>query len=163
MVTTLKEKLARFDFHWTPQGSGVRIPDDLANELEKLWAVHTGNTVLATVDNDLEISAFEGEQRIAMVRHRRREQKLRAAKIKEALKASGGHLCCEVPGCGFDFYKTYGDLGFEFTHVHHLNPLADRATPSATKLSDLAIVCANCHAMIHRGGSCRPLEDLIKA
>ncbi|WP_422110022.1 hypothetical protein [Bradyrhizobium elkanii] len=28
-------------------------------------------------------------------------------------------------------------------------------------LKDLAIVCANCHAMIHTGGQCRPLEGLI--
>jgi 5-methylcytosine-specific restriction protein A len=28
-------------------------------------------------------------------------------------------------------------------------------------LKDLAIVCANCHAMIHRNGECRPLEGLI--
>jgi hypothetical protein len=28
-------------------------------------------------------------------------------------------------------------------------------------LKDRAIVCANCHAMIHRNGDCRPLERLI--
>jgi 5-methylcytosine-specific restriction protein A len=29
------------------------------------------------------------------------------------------------------------------------------------QLADLAIVCPNCHAMIHRGGKCRSLESLI--
>ncbi len=26
-------------------------------------------------------------------------------------------------GCGFDFEKTYGDLGKDFIHVHHITPL----------------------------------------
>src|SRR5262245_48779112 len=29
------------------------------------------------------------------------------------------------------------------------------------KLKDLAVVCANCHVMIHMGGKCRPLAGLI--
>ena len=98
-----------------------------------------------------------------MVRHKRRETKLRAAKIKSALLSNNGRLKCEVLGCSFDFFETYGEVGFEFAHVHHLKPLADRETPTATKLDDLVIVCANCHAMIHRGGKCRPLEDLVRA
>jgi predicted HNH restriction endonuclease len=27
-------------------------------------------------------------------------------------------------------------------------------------LADLAVVCANCHAMIHRWGECRKMESL---
>jgi len=158
-VSELRKHL---EFHWTPQNSGVQIPDNVAAKLEELWAKHTGKALLASVDIDPEISAVEGELRISMVRHKRREQKLRVAKIKSALQAGGGRLRCEVPKCDFDFFETYGEVGFEFAHVHHLKPLADLETPAATKLDDLAIVCANCHAMIHRGGKCRPLEGLIK-
>lgn len=149
------------EFHWTPQGSGIRIHADIAEELERVWAVHVGASSLSTVDFDDEISSFEGEERITLIRHRRREHKLRAAKLKEALEAGNGRLKCEVPRCGFDFYEVYGELGFEFAQIHHLQPLGDRSTPSVTKLNDLAIVCANCHAMIHRSGACRPLEGLI--
>lgn len=160
LVSELKKIL---DFHWTPQNSGVQIPDDVATKLENLWARHTGKTLLASVDVDPEISAIEGELRISMVRHKRREQKLRVAKIQSTLQANGGRLKCEVPRCGFDFFETYGEVGFEFAHVHHLKPLADREAPASTKLDDLAVICANCHAMIHRGGKCRPLEGLVKA
>jgi predicted HNH restriction endonuclease len=66
-----------------------------------------------------------------------------------------------VPGCGFDFEAVYGELGRNYAQVHHLKPLGDRTTPSETKLSDLVIVCANCHAMIHRSGKRRSLENLI--
>jgi hypothetical protein len=108
-----------------------------------------------------EIAALEGAARMALVRHRKREQSLRDAKISEARKFGNDSLKCEVPGCGFDFKAVYGELGRDYAQVHHLKPLGKRTTPSETILSDLAIVCANCHAMIHRGGKCRPLQNLI--
>jgi 5-methylcytosine-specific restriction enzyme A len=125
------------------------------------WAEHVGITSLATVTIDTELVAMEGFERIALVRHRKREQLLRDAKILEAKRLRGGKLQCEVLKCGFNFEAIYGELGLDYAHVHHLNPLSDRTKPSETKLSDLAVVCANCHAMIHRGGKCRPLNELI--
>jgi len=107
-----------------------------------------------------EPSAIEGEILHAMRQHRRREQRLRDEKIRQVVQSTG-RLRCEVPGCGFDFFEVYGEIGEGFAHVHHLQPLADRLGPSQTKTSDLAIVCANCHAMIHRGDGTRPLESLI--
>lgn len=106
-------------------------------------------------------SGLEGGWKVAMRRHRLREKRLRKRKILEVLRRENGRLRCEVPGCGFDFLAIYGELGREFAHVHHKNPLSDRAGAEVTKLDDLAIVCANCHAMIHRGGRCRPLDGLI--
>jgi predicted HNH restriction endonuclease len=82
--------------------------------------------------------------------------------VAGARKLGNSSLKCEVPGCGFDFEAVYGELGRDYAQVHHLKPLGDRTTPSETKLNDLAIVCANCHAMIHRGGKCRPLDKLIQ-
>ena len=160
-VTVLQKKLSAFQFGWTPQASGIRMPDELAESLEKLWAAHAGAFTLSIVDADEELRAIEGAQRIAIVRHRRREQKLRAAKLREGLRRGQGCLCCEVPGCNFNFHEVYGKIGSNYAQIHHLKPLADRTAPSETKLSDLAIVCANCHAMIHVGGACRPLKGLI--
>jgi 5-methylcytosine-specific restriction protein A len=148
---------------WTPQSSGVQIPSNIVSELENLWAKHIGASSLGDVFVDDEISAFEGEERIALIRHRKREQKLRGAKLKHTKAKNNGRLVCEVSGCGFEFEKVYGELGKDFAHVHHLKPIGDRNSPSLTSLDDLAIVCANCHAMIHKGGKCRPLEGLICA
>lgn len=161
-LATLQREFGEFEFNWTPQGSGIHIPEDLAEKLEALWTAHVGKSSLGSVDADEELIAMEGELRFVMIRHRRREQNLRSAKIQAALKTNAGRLRCEVPGCGFDFCEVYGELGREFAHVHHLKPLGDRTTPSATQLGDLAIVCANCHAMIHLGGACRSLEGLIQ-
>jgi 5-methylcytosine-specific restriction protein A len=112
--------------------------------------------------DDPEVAAFEGEPRRLFVIHRRREFELRNKKIQAALIENNGSLICEVPRCNFDFKARYGSLGEGFAHVHHKKPLA--AAPAEgvkTSLKDLAVVCANCHAMIHRGGKCREIDDLI--
>lgn len=114
----------------------------------------------ASVDAELEF--LEGRVRKRLVIHRGREARLRVQKIMQRLRVDG-RLRCEVPGCGFDFLKRYGELGRGYAQVHHLRSLssADRGG-TRTSLKDLAIVCANCHAMIHRGGECRKLRALLK-
>lgn len=112
--------------------------------------------------SDIELSAFEGERKNIFIAHRKREAKLRSAKIQDTLNKTGS-LKCEVNGCGFDFREKYGDLGAGFAIVHHLKPLSKISkNGKRNSVSDLAIVCANCHAMIHRDGGCRKLDDLIK-
>lgn len=112
--------------------------------------------------DDPEVEGVEGEERKRYILHRRREASLRKKKIMASLYENGGVLKCEVPRCGFDFAKQYGVIGNEFAHVHHLRPLSE-APPEGrpVTLKELAIVCANCHAMIHRGGECRQLDELI--
>jgi 5-methylcytosine-specific restriction enzyme A len=118
----------------------------------------TSKTISA---EDVELSGFEGKSRPRFVLHRRREGAMRRAKIAEALSKSG-RLVCEVPKCEFDFAQRYGELGKGYAQVHHLIPL-HKAPKEGRQvlLKDLAIVCANCHAMIHAAGECRPLEGLI--
>lgn len=114
----------------------------------------------ADEDEAKELVGLEGEIRTRMTSHRRRERRLRAAKIAAVSNRSDGALVCEVPNCGFDFRRAYGNLGAGYAQVHHLRPLGDVSSVRETRLEDLAIVCANCHAMIHRGGECRELAGL---
>jgi hypothetical protein len=113
------------------------------------------------VDTDGKCARLEGEETEAMGKRRTRDQILRRRKISQARNSGNGRLICEVPGCGFDFEEVYGLLGAGFAHVHHRNQLSGR-NPRATKLKELAIVCPNCHAMIHRHGKCRPLKGLVR-
>lgn len=107
-------------------------------------------------------AALEGQAKRLFVIHRQREARLRAAKIAEALRRDAGHLICEVPGCGFDFWLRYGDLGRAYAQVHHVRPLASLGSAGErTHVRDLAIVCANCHAMIHRGGESRAISQVL--
>ncbi len=53
--------------------------------------------------------------------------------------------------CGFDFEKTYGDIGKGFIEVHHVKPLSEiDEEMEINPETDLVCVCANCHRMIHK-------------
>ena len=53
--------------------------------------------------------------------------------------------------CGFNFGKFYGEFAEGYIHVHHLELLAsfgDRRTVNPE--TDLTVLCANCHCIVHR-------------
>ena len=91
--------------------------------------------------------ALEGRILTRMHRMRERDPKLKASKKASALKATG-QLNCEA--CGFNFAAVYGDHGSDFIEVHHLIPLYELPEHTKTKIEDLALLCANCHRMVHR-------------
>lgn len=93
------------------------------------------------------VLAFEGAPHIRRHLVRERDRSVVRAKIEEVQRASGS-LECEV--CGFDFHRAYGSLGKGFCEVHHVLPIGSRIGNEPTRLSDLAIVCSNCHRMLHR-------------
>ncbi|WP_217523112.1 HNH endonuclease [Vibrio metschnikovii] len=109
---------------------------------------------------DVDFSAMEGNPRLLAHIKRERNQKLVRKKKKQALESTGA-LACEV--CGFDFKKIYGDLGENFCEVHHLTKLADAEKQVETMLSDLAIVCSNCHRIIHRTKQMKTILELKEA
>ncbi|MBE9064992.1 HNH endonuclease [cf. Phormidesmis sp. LEGE 11477] len=67
-------------------------------------------------------------------------------------------------GCGFDFEEFYGPLGAGFIEVHHLQPLSGRGEGNTRPETDLAVLCSNCHRMVHRDRSyCLSLAELREA
>ncbi len=103
-----------------------------------------------------EVAAPEGKLLYRRHRVRERSRKLRERKIASVTKA-GGKVACEV--CGFDFAATYGELGEGYIECHHVRPLHE-AGETTTRLADLALVCSNCHRMIHRRSSWVAPEQL---
>ncbi|MCX5168651.1 HNH endonuclease [Streptomyces antibioticus] len=111
--------------------------------------IATGDLQGLPLDEDEELDDYSApEGRLLMRRHRSRERNkaLRKKKIAAVLR-QGGRLSCEA--CGFDFEEVYGERGDGYIECHHVVPLHE-AGESQTKLSDLALICANCHRMIHR-------------
>jgi len=89
------------------------------------------------------------EGRILTRVHYSRERSARAVREKKRhVQGRTGRLCCEA--CEFDFAVMYGTLGEGFAECHHRTPLAALSPDSKTQLSDLAIVCANCHRILHK-------------
>ncbi len=92
-------------------------------------------------------SVREGQVIYKLHKVRERNQEIVQTKKKLVLK-SCKRLKCEL--CGFDFAEAYGDLGKGFIECHHLIPLSNYSEDNITKVEDLALLCANCHRMIHR-------------
>lgn len=99
------------------------------------------------------------EGRIIEKLHKRLERSGAAPKQKKAnVLRMEGKLVCEV--CNFDFFSVYGELGAGFAECHHKVPLSYLGGVSKTKLSDLAIVCSNCHRILHRKRPWLTVEEL---
>jgi len=74
----------------------------------------------------------------------------RVSTRNQAIKIHG--LKCKV--CDFDFEELYGEWGEGFIEVHHIQALADNKGEEieTNPETDLTVLCANCHRMIHRKG-----------
>lgn len=57
-------------------------------------------------------------------------------------------LSCMV--CGFNFEKIFGNLGKGFIHVHHNKPISETGATRINPITDMSVLCPNCHAMVHR-------------
>ena len=90
--------------------------------------------------------APEGRLLTRVHRARERNRAIVSLKKKQALKKNGT-LSCEA--CGFDFAAVYGGRGNGFIECHHTRPVADMQPGAKTKLTDLVLLCANCHRMVH--------------
>jgi len=89
-----------------------------------------------------EVSAFEGMKREAKWFARTRNRPLRNHVLAQAKG-----VCC---ACKTDYSKLLGGDGKRVLQVHHRRQLADYRIPGEeTTVEDLAVVCANCHLLLH--------------
>lgn len=149
------------EFNWYPQSSGVEIPQAIATMLESEWVKHLADLKLAST---FEMSVQtqrpifeEGKHTRVTVSRYERDPKAR----KACIDAHGTNCCV----CGFDFEAFYGEIGRDFIHVHHLNPIAAQGgVHEIDPIKDMRPVCPNCHAIIHRHSpplSIQQLKDRI--
>jgi len=92
------------------------------------------------IEND-GVSALKGESIEQRSYRRKRDLRLRQA----ALDDSGG--VCAV--CDVNYSKVLGGKGIRVLQVHHKRQLSQLTAPQLNTPDDLAVVCANCHALIH--------------
>jgi len=88
---------------------------------------------------ETEFLAFEGKATKAEVDLLFRNRTL--VSIKKQLS----DCRCEI--CNFKYQELYGQPGAGFIIAHHLKPIS--SGPRVNRLEDIALVCANCHSIIH--------------
>jgi hypothetical protein len=98
---------------------------------------------ISLLDVDIHtLTATEGRRRLVLHLQRERNQAVVRNKKKQAAS-----LECEV--CGFSFARVYGRAASDYCEVHHLLPLSEVEDATQTRMEDLAILCANCHRVVH--------------
>jgi hypothetical protein len=99
-----------------------------------------------TLDEDL-LEVVEGNERLMLKLHKVVERNHKVIKQKKEIAIRNGTLFCEV--CGFNFGNIYDSLGVGFIECHHKIPISKGGIVKTT-IHDLALVCSNCHRMLHR-------------
>jgi len=86
-------------------------------------------------------------ERLGKFRYHKRIE--RNARLVKAVKKLQGDRC---KACNISFLEKYGEIGMGYIEAHHLTPLASLKGDklSLNPLTDFAVLCANCHAMIHK-------------
>lgn len=122
--------------------------DELIADLRDLLAVYQ-----SLVDNDKtmgveeEMPAGGGVEDLRKFRQHKRLERNR--KLADAAKKYHGYNC---QACGFNFQAIYGIIGKGFIEAHHLRSLS-KLKGTVVELdprTDFAVLCPNCHRMIHR-------------
>lgn len=129
------------------QDFGERTSSEVSNLAARILAGTSvaGVTQAEVLAVDPDEEFVEGRVLTAVHRVRERSAKLRNKLI--VTRMAKGPLSCDACGDGpKTAEKHLIGSGFE---VHHTHPLSNGG-PRATRLSDLALLCATCHRMIHR-------------
>jgi predicted HNH restriction endonuclease len=129
---------------WSGKGD-----DELRQAIEDILQ---GDTRPSDAEDEAQ-ARTEGGIQVKLVKRKERDPSLR----RDAIEIHG--IVCQ--GCGFDFEATYGILGRGYIEVHHSMPLAAFGVRKTDPASDLAVLCANCHRMVHRQRDvCLSLDEL---
>ena len=142
-VFTSDELLSESTVVRMPTGTVFKLSVAEVARISSLWD-SSENLVL-----DLQTGFSEGTLKLRQHYARERNRGLIDFKKRDFAAKNSGKIFCEV--CRFDFSQRYPrSLGEGFIEVHHILPLSDSDFPRQTKMSDLLLVCSNCHRMIHR-------------
>lgn len=121
-------------------------PDELAELVAAIRSRAGSLDASQESGEDEEHEADEG--RLLYRTHRQYERnRTLVARKKAAVRKKTGKLACEV--CGFESAELYGDAAVGVVDVHHITPL-HKIGQGTTTLADLALLCPNCHRVIHK-------------
>lgn len=99
--------------------------------------------------NDTQLNNENGLNAVEKKQYRLHFRIERNSSIANKVKAIKGYKC---EACMFNFVEKYGDLGSGFIEAHHLKPISTLGIGKfeINLKSDFAVLCSNCHSMIHR-------------
>ncbi len=178
-VSQLSEFLRRVDIHPAQSRTEkFRNPDGVALKLQNLFSAVEPGRGLTYSKTDLEIvTAFPNSRkselaeiarllRSSLLTHELVEEhvdeeevfiegrwltsrhRYRDIRLRKRLLQSLPKLCCEI--CDFSPPSLSRSIQESFFEAHHTIPISAAEGSVATKVLDMALLCASCHRFIHR-------------
>lgn len=146
----IKTELSLIDKVWLVQDFHLFVHRQILN-------LYKPKSKTIQVAEEIEPTAIEGNSVLAQhMRYERNNSFIQ--KIKKQALAENKMLNCQI--CGFSFFEKYGEIGEGFIEAHHKNPLSERTGKTKTKREDIALVCSNCHRMLHRGDPTFGIDEI---
>lgn len=144
-VCAPKPKLAREV--WSAFGDKPHA--EVARITEAIKKCATAKEVQKVGEADITHNHSVVESRILTRVHTVRERNQRIVRLKKEKfrEENSGRLFCEA--CDFDFADRYPCHGDGYIECHHIKPLSELRPGDKTALDDLALLCSNCHRMVH--------------
>jgi len=127
------------------QNTQMHMVGEIYKKYSEIYSENSVPTIL--IEDDDENVFPEGKEIYRL--HKSKERNRELVKLaKELHLKNDAMLSCQI--CNFSFATHYGDLGKGFIEAHHIFPISQLTEETKTKIEDLALVCSNCHRMLHR-------------
>lgn len=153
-------------------GGSELSPDEFHGGREaNNFLIATGFVVIDKQGNPIAIEPAEEDEakefwegRESYARHRRLERKPALGRaVKSKRLRTDKSLRCDV--CSFSFLEQFGPRGAGFVEAHHTRPVSQLKGHKKVEPAEIALVCSNCHRMLHRSKpwlSIAALRKLVK-
>ena len=159
-----EERRRYFETYFLSLDVLISIPADITEvgdfllELLALAENCESASVLAADPPEIRDSFPEGKLAERLHRLRERNSAL-TREVKSETLSKHGKLQCQV--CLFDFQEKYGGLGVGYIEAHHTKPVSELPENGGETLKkDIALVCSNCHRMLHRKRPWLEMDEL---
>ncbi len=168
LLADLRENEPRY-YPFNTHGASVRTVQGiyLARCTPALYALFRKALSISDAEETEAPASRVGHQEFAEARRQMKERYF-FARNPALARTAKQHYGCVCQACGFDFATVYGELGEGYAEAHHLSPLSERPEAEwnqqlTTSLDQVAVLCANCHRVIHRRRPALTLDELRHA
>jgi len=128
---------------WDQYGTNPSLVNLIATQIKERLQEVNALTTEEVADDDFEFSEGALLTRV----HKLKERKPSVRRFLISNRQAKGGVQCDV--CGFKGATKVPELLESQFEAHHIVPLAFEGK-RRTKLSDMALLCANCHRLIHK-------------
>lgn len=111
-------------------------------------------------EEETEIIGMEGRLLVRIHVYKERDRKFAAGSKKDFKAKNGGRLFCVA--CGMDPTEVYGPDSERCIEAHHKIPIEELQPDTPTRYEDMAMVCANCHRIIHSKKPCLTTDQVAR-